>query len=124
APFTEAQVHRFVHLRLPAGEAQRFLAALNQAEGLSLALSSPFLLSQFIELYNRTGILPDPATFTFADLVNRLFPQDADPDRRIAITALLTYLAKRMNDEGVHSVSVDVVRDIAQANPELFAAWN
>jgi DNA polymerase III delta prime subunit len=124
APFNQDQVRQFVRLRLSAEEADRFLAALRQTGNRSIALSSPFLLGQFIELFRRTGVLPDPATFTFADLVNRLFPQDADPDKRIAITALLTHLARRMTNAGVRSAPTEMLRDIAQSNPELFAQWN
>ena len=79
--------------------------------------SSPFLLSQFIEEYRRTGALPDPTSFTFADLVNRLFSQRADPESRIAVTALLAHLAKRMIDERIRAAPRQLVQDIAQSNP-------
>jgi len=124
APFTREQIRHFVRLRLPDKEAQKFLAMLEQMGPQSVVLSSPYLLSQFIEEYFRTGVPPDPTSFTFADLVNRLFSQRADPEKRIAITALLAHLAKRMTDERTRAAPRQLIRDIAQSDPELFSRWN
>jgi hypothetical protein len=122
-PFTEQDSQEFVSKRLPGKEGQRFLMALLEMGSPSL-LASPLLLSHFIQGYARTGVIPDPATFTFADLVNRLFSQSVSAERRVTITALLAQLAKRMMSEGSRTASRQVVSDIVHSNPHLFSSWN
>ena len=47
-----------------------------------------------------------------------------DPDKRVAITAVLDQLANRMTTQGLHSVPSDLIREIVRSNPTLFRAWN
>jgi hypothetical protein len=121
-PFTEQDIQELVRKRLPGREAQKFLMAMRQIG--SPMLASPLLLSLFIQEYARTGVIRDPASFTFADLVNRLFSQSVPAERRMAVTALLAQLAKRLMSEGRRTAPRQMVSEIVHSNPDLFSPWN
>lgn len=123
AALSQEEVHLYVLMRLPEPAAQKFLAALNRRGAESVPMYSPVLLSLFIEEFQRRGALSDSASFTFADLVNRLFSRRIEPARRIAVTALLAHLARHLVNEGLNVAPRQVVFEMIQVNPDLFSSW-
>ena len=118
-PLTLDDVDRFARLHLPGKHAERFLEILRNDEKFAGMASSPLLLQVLVNTYLRTGVLPNPSSFSFANLVNTMFPETVDPASRVAMSAVLAHLAKDMTDSGLFSVPLEKLLSVIKTNEQL-----